>query len=370
MIRFQQNKLAKILLRTIGMCGELPYRNLALYPSERYAQKIVKEMVEMELLTTDGKGAMRTMRLTRKGYKTIDAPLQEIYDCVTNGQIFSADPKKKARRMRTAETMHMAISAGAKVTIDTNNLERNNEVPKIMPSIAYKKYVQTTDEYNGSFTRIHGLLLTNGGMYCVYNIQNGKIKLNLKGEQKTTVLAGGIGEQNHWKNTMGEPILRYGQTLDAISIARTPMAAKYVLAQNDKQSDAMVQYYKSNFLVTTDQTGIEMLRMMMRPNWRETILSRIFAEEDRLGSITERYAEVDADATEGTGPDQIFVLSHLDCDINRLIRFKTSIQIMNTPEEKCRVLCYDWQVPYVQEYLGKKVNIRYCESGMVLNMFE
>ena len=89
------------------------------------------------------------------------------------------------------------------------------------------------------------------------------------------------------------------------------------------------------------------LRILTVPNWKERILDALFLPETRSYGIG-RF-EYDACVEGG------YVFSHLDGDLNRLIRFKEAIEHIPGPFE---VLCFPHQVEFLREYLEGRAVIK------------
>lgn len=62
--------------------------------------------------------------------------------------------------------------------------------------------------------------------------------------------------------------------------------------------------------------------------------------------------------------NQKYILSHLDGDFTRLIRFKEAL-LMNQYDSE--VLCFDFQVDYVSAFLAGLANIKVIEMSLIEN---
>lgn len=87
--------------------------------------------------------------------------------------------------------------------------------------------------------------------------------------------------------------------------------------------------------------------MFTVPDWKEKLLDLFFEPEQR--SYDRGVFEYDAYV------DGVYVLSHLDGDIARLIRFKESV-VNRT--DKYEVLCFEDQVKFLNGYLKDFVQLR------------
>ncbi|MCI9225668.1 MAG: hypothetical protein HFE91_09370 [Acutalibacter sp.] len=110
------------------------------------------------------------------------------------------------------------------------------------------------------------------------------------------------------------------------------------------QPDAAYQHI--HFIPLSD-FGVRQLRILTVPNWKERILDALFLPETRSYGIG-RF-EYDACVEGG------YVFSHLDGDLNRLIRFKETIEYIPGPFE---VLCFPHQVEFLREYLEGRAVIK------------
>ena len=126
--------------------------------------------------------------------------------------------------------------------------------------------------------------------------------------------------------------------------------ALQTLLESDKSPRMELRFdriYPHIHFIPADRQGVRLLRLLTLPDWNERLLSAVFPHEWRLtgpGSF-----ECDA-RHEGR-----FILSHLDGDIARLIRFRQALENGAGPFE---VLCFPWQAAFLREYLGGAVPLR------------
>ena len=108
-----------------------------------------------------------------------------------------------------------------------------------------------------------------------------------------------------------------------------------------------------------DENGIRQLRLLTAPDWKERLLSLLFDPETR--SYNRGSFEYDAQV------DGAFVLSHLDGDLARLIRFREGIEGRTGPFE---ILCFPHQVDFLREYLAGRAVIKTIEMDAVETALE
>ena len=60
--------------------------------------------------------------------------------------------------------------------------------------------------------------------------------------------------------------------------------------------------------------------------------------------------------------DGVYIYSHLDSDIARLIRFKPYAV---SHSKNCEVLCFHHQMPFLRKYLGQDVKLKLIDINSV-----
>jgi len=101
--------------------------------------------------------------------------------------------------------------------------------------------------------------------------------------------------------------------------------------------------------------GIDLLKILVLPDWHEKLMSALFAAEMRQKG----YGSIEFDAY----TENKYYYSHLDGDIARLIRFKESLY---NREQSFEVLCFPWQLQFLKSYLSDSVSFRQLAMPTVL----
>ena len=96
-----------------------------------------------------------------------------------------------------------------------------------------------------------------------------------------------------------------------------------------------------------NEDGMRQLSFITVPDWKEKILGLLFEPEDR--SYNRGLFEYDAVV------DDVYIYSYLDGDIARLIRLSEALDVK---ERDVVVLCFPYQVAFLREYLGQRVEIK------------
>ena len=112
--------------------------------------------------------------------------------------------------------------------------------------------------------------------------------------------------------------------------------------------------YDHIHFVPLTEIGMRQLALFTVPDLKERLLELLFEPEQR--SYDRGAFEYDACV------NGVFVLSHLDGDIARLVRFKEAVE--RRPEH-CEVLCFEDQTPFLRGYLKELADIRILDRAVV-----
>ena len=100
--------------------------------------------------------------------------------------------------------------------------------------------------------------------------------------------------------------------------------------------------------------GIRLLKILTLPDWKERLLSAIFAPELRLNG----YGSFEYDGYfEGR-----YLFSHIDGDLARLIHFGLAL---DDGDKALEVLCLPWQAGYLREYLKGRAGIKVIDMNQL-----
>ena len=114
--------------------------------------------------------------------------------------------------------------------------------------------------------------------------------------------------------------------------------------------------YRHIHFVPLSEDGIRLLKIICLPDVQQTLLDLLF-ESDTIAKGLGLF-EYDAYV------NQKYILSHLDGDVTRLIRFKEALLLNQYDSE---VICFDFQADYVDEYLAGLAKVKIIEMALVEN---
>ena len=148
-----------------------------------------------------------------------------------------------------------------------------------------------------------------------------------------------------------------GGAPSALLFGKNADTALTTILESDKSRKPELRFdriYPHTHFIPLDGNGMRLLRTLILPDWNGKLLASLFDPGQR--SYDKGAMEYDA-IVEGR-----VVLSHLDSDIARLIRFREALAYKPEPAV---VLCYTWQAGFLRAYLGGRALIRGLEMDAV-----
>ena len=354
------------LLQLISTAGEIPISALSLLGSDRALMALVRKLetiqdvrfdkdglvYHVKLLQMSGKRGHRTIRLYEKGLTVLDGLYPGLYDwymAATGGQHFTGDPFRINRNHRVAEVLAACMAAGVEIRPYALPKLQKDIISKIVPDSPCFYIARDMKNISGEanktmYTRITGALFYPGGVYAVYNTRGSVMKWSGVGEVKAAANLLELASMNAGLGKVGSAIL-FGQCADI---------ALNTILESDKSRRRELRFdrvYNHIYFLPLYSNGIRLLKLLVLPDWNERLLTALFHNSQR--SYNKGVMEYDAII------DNRIILSHLDGDIARLIRFREALY---SHTGQADVLCFPWQTGYLKSYLGDLVQIR--ELGM------
>lgn len=370
MIHFRPGSQVWQLITLLSFVGELPYQSLSLLGSERVYKALVSRLTTVQtfrniqtdsdmtvrLLTVSGKRHNKTIRL----YKAALPILDWLYPCAYGYYMdsfwnhrFPGDAAHRERNHRIAETAAMCMRAGIEARpylLPMLQNETRRIVTPEYPSLYLGrdiKRVGQTEVSKTMFTRMTGAIFTTDNCYAAYNTRDAVMKWSGMGEFKALHNLMEIARLNADVSSIDSAVL-FGRSED--------IAVKTLL-QSDKSRRMEFRFdsiYRHIYFIPMNEAGIQQLRLLTLPGWKEKLLDLLFYPEAR--SFDRGLFEYDACI------NGVYVLSHLDGDIARLIRFRDAIECQPITYE---ILCFPHQADFLREYLGKNVVVKVIDQALV-----
>lgn len=339
------------LLTLLTVVGEYPYRSLSLLGNRRVLTTLVRSMqqpqlvqiadsspVSCRILSVSGHGAYKTIRLHRSAFPILQRlypDALQTYLTVTHQHRFAGGPEHIGRNHRIAESAAMCMMAGIEIRppliapLTATPTQQNMEASSFYLARFLKQ--DLTGLNKTIFTRVTGMLLGPTQSFALYNARQSKMKWNGMGEFKALQILRDVSYA--MTGQASDSAVLFGASPDSLMLTDT------------QRFDSI---YPNIHFVPLDRNGISLLRLLCLPHAKERLQSLLFPPEMRC---TDSHIECDAQ----TG--NRYILSYLDGNIARLLRFKQAT-LFYGPKLNYEVICYPWQQPFVQSYMENHAVIR------------
>lgn len=370
MLYFRPGSQARQLITLLSIVGEIPFHSLHLLGNERVLKNLTTKLTipqtvcnpqtqtEMgcRLLTVTGKSDSKTVRLYKAALPILDWVHPEAYryymDAFWN-HCFPGDAAHRERNHRVAEAVILCMRAGIEARSYLLPRLQNKARESVIPdkSVLYLakdiKKIGESEMNKTMFTRMVGAIFSHGNCYAVYNTRAAAMKWSGMGEFKALHNLIEVGRLNAGLERIDSAIL-FGESGDI---------ALKTLLESDKSRRLEFRFdsiYHHIYFIPMDMCGVRQLSILSVSDWKEKLLDLLFEPEVR--SFDKGFFEYDACV------DGAYILSHLDGDIARLVRFKEAIQ---TQTGKFEVLCFPHQTHFLREYMGRLVEIKIIDMDSV-----
>lgn len=349
------------LLMFLAVSGEFPRRKLELFGNDRLIKRMLHRAKQVQdfklmngeirtgqLFSESGRGALKTIRLHKNALSILGELDGAALDCYmkTYNQHFAGD--KVMRNHRVSEGL--AIMRNADIEYR----------PYALPELK----IDAVGEYSGgprfyigrdiksledpgnnkhAYSRIIGAVLSEGGVYAVYNTRIKPMKWLPMGEFKAKIMVESVARWNAGVTTVDSAIMLGDSFENAI---------KTLNNTNDRKNKRMDSIFYNIHFLPLDGYGARLAKILIQPGWREQINAAVFS-----GTMLRRkYYDRECDAMDGDK----YILSFLDGNLGRLLRFIDAIQYDRGQgiQSQHVVVCYDWQYEPLREFVGDLTEVK------------
>lgn len=370
MIHFRPGSQAGSLAAILSVVGEYPYSSLHLLGNEICFRRTVRRLMEKntiynsesgeklfcKCLNLSGKGSGKSIRLYRDALPIlnwISPDALSSYMHISKNHKFSSDVWHVERNHRIAEAVAMCMRMGMEYRPYMLPRLQNEKLLSVIPNktVFYPsrclKHVGQLELNKTMFTRMVGAVFSHQKCFAVYNTRNSVMKWNGMGEFKALHSLTEIARMNANVTSIDSAIL-FGQS-DKV-LLDTLMAND----QNKRLEFRFDSIYRHIHFIPLDDNGIRLLRLICIKEASKTLLDLLF-ESDSIANGLGLF-EYDAYV------NQKYILSHLDGDVTRLIRFKEALLSNRYDSE---VICFDFQADYVNAFLAGLATVKVIDMSLV-----
>ena len=118
--------------------------------------------------------------------------------------------------------------------------------------------------------------------------------------------------------------------------------------------------YQHVHFLPIDEFGTDLLRIITLPDWNNRLLRLFFKNSVRTFGCGEFTYDAEVKG--------ICYLSFLDSDVARLYLFREGIKFF--PERKWSVICFEQQVHFLREFLGKNASLKILKIENVMGLLK
>ena len=314
------------------------------------------EKLFCKCLNLSGKGSGKSIRLYRDALPIlnwISPDALSSYMHISKNHKFSSDVWHVERNHRIAEAVAMCMRMGMEYRPYMLPRLQNEKLLSVIPNktVFYPsrclKHVGQLELNKTMFTRMVGAVFSHQKCFAVYNTRNSVMKWNGMGEFKALHSLTEIARMNANVTSIDSAIL-FGQS-DKV-LLDTLMAND----QNKRLEFRFDSIYRHIHFIPLDDNGIRLLRLICIKEASKTLLDLLF-ESDSIANGLGLF-EYDAYV------NQKYILSHLDGDVTRLIRFKEALLSNRYDSE---VICFDFQADYVNAFLAGLATVKVIDMSLV-----
>lgn len=370
MLYFRHGSQVMQLIILLSFVGEFPACSLSLLGNERVLKALVHKLtmsqiirnpqtgmeLQSRVITIAGKGHSKSIRMYKGALPILDWVHPETYryymDAFWNHR-FPGDAAHRERNHRVAETAVLCMRSGIEARPYLLPKLQNQEILQVVPGTPSfylakdLKKIGEAEMNKTMFTRMVGVIFTYGSCYAVYNTRNAVMKWSGMGEFKAL----------HSLIEMARLNAGISSVDGAVLIGQSGEIALKTLLESDKTRRLEFRFdsiYHHIHFIPMDEYGIRQLALLSVPEWKEKLLDLLFEPEVR--SYDKGFFEYDACL------DGVYIFSHLDGDLARLIRFREAIE---NRHGRFEVLCFPYQTHFLREYLSPMVEIKTIEMDLV-----
>ena len=360
------------LVEMLAYTGEIPMSAVSLFGNSRTWRRLVfkltdvqefrlpnaNERIKCKLLVVRTVGRLKSVRFHKTGLavlKQLSVELYRYYMETFYHHQLPGDASHIERNHRVAEAVLMCMKAGVESRPLVLPKLQNRCVSCIVPESPSfylgkdLKKISAAELNKTMFSRVVGMITVPGTCYAVYNSRSALMKWNGMGEFKTLHSLMEVARLNAGTHEIDSAIL-FGSDVEVA--LRTIREAE----RNQRLEFRFDGIYRHIHFVPMNSFGEQLLMLLTTPDWNEKLLDLLFDPEVR--SYNRGHFEYDA-YVEG-----VYIYSHLDGDIARLIRFSQALQ---TQTGSFEVVCYHEQVKFLKAYLGDQVCFKVLDIEDVRN---
>lgn len=371
-IRFDEGSTAYDLLRVLMHVAEYPYKSLDLIGNERWVKRVYRQMLKEGYISSVGKVEMQSIRLKKKGLELgrelFGEEIYEYYMRVSENRKFRGDETRIWRNHRDAEVATYMLFQKAKMLPSEKprlTIDGSKNVPLPTNDIWYytNKEIKQVDRdglLEVAFTRIKGLMVSPGGIYCLYNTNKGSIQWSNAGEAKIkrllTIIVNSTFEGN--SEIEIEDSIVFGQGYEtATDIFLRP---KRTIKRTEFLS--FDKTYDSIYYAPFEDYGKVQLFLLTQKDYENRLINAIFPKELHKGP------NINIECHAFDKKEKKYILLFFGGNVRQLLAFNKSAKLF-AKEAKFEIVSFPWQSEFLKEVSNDNVTFKTISTKNIMTQF-
>ena len=354
--------LPGLLLIFTALSGEFPTSLIHRLPgANSYQEAAVKRLKRERLVRTYYHDGLRGLRLTALSKRLLLADWPDLFADVLSGHTVTNSPKytvpHRLRLYRMAEVLVTMYQAGVpsfpweKPAVFQPDLPQTDgyiSLPAYYSSREVKEIGPQSSKVRGS--RATGVLLTDGGIFIIYNTAAAKTKWEYKAELRLKALLQIEVCQRRLSSQFADA------SVNAVVFGQGTEPLEHLMGPGDRASrnyfvlDGNFEHF---YYLTSDHCGEVMLRLLFDRTLKTT-LDAILSEDL---FPCDPHCPVEHDALDAAGNPVLF--AYLG-DMPRIRRFDTALELH---ERTGILICFDFQEDALRHSCGPRVQFQCIDFG-------
>ena len=349
--------LAGLLLTLTALSGEFPSAQVSRLPgTEHYQKKVVKALKRDKLVRTFYHDGLRGLRLTAAAKKLLLTSWPDRFqDCLTGNSetnVLKSEITRRLRLHRMAEVLMTMYNAGvisfpwqkpAVFQPEPDLTEPYISQPVYYSSREMKEIGPESAKIRGS--RATGILLTDGGIFVVYNTADTQMKWEYKAETRLKALL----QVEICQRRLPEQFVATPQNCIVFG---TGMRQMEVLMGAGGETTPNYFVMNGSFqhvhYLTNDHHGEVVLQHLFNLE-RKVVLDEILSENL---SASRPGWPIENDGIDEAGAPVLFGYT---CDMPRIQRYDTALELHG---KNGTLICFDFQEESLRRFCGPRVTLQ------------
>lgn len=343
--------LPGLLLSLIALSGEFPVSFVCRLPgASTYNGAVVKRLKHDGLIRAYYRDGLRGLRLTAAAKRMLLTDYPGWFQTVLTGNaetnLLKSEITRRLRLHRMAEVLTLMYNAGVLTFPWEKPILFQSARKQTGLSISQSAYYSSrevkdigpqSNKIRGS--RATGILLTDGGVFVVYNTAASEMKWEYKAEMRLKALL-----------QMELQTLRsFGTVPNAIVFGANMAQMEWLMGNGTTRSYFVLDgNFEHFYFLTSDRYGEVLLQLLCMPS-QQAALDSILLEN--LSAQRPDWPIVNDGFDENGTP----VLFGYTCDIPRIKRFDTALALH---DQTGTLICFDFQEDTFRQICGERVSLQ------------